>query len=317
MRRVLRSIAWVESTILFIFIGLLFYLSLPLDGKKNIHIDPDSIGGIITQLHQKGYDVGAIDRWALSLVGTPIPGWIYLGKTRIDRLELYGKLVSRRSHFKNITLIPGETTYFFLPQLAKTMDYNLTKLQQAYRELSPYPEAGILADTYRIPLHLGEKAAVRFLLSHSDKRYKRLAQEASLPWSPTTWQRTLTVASIIQKEAANNREMPLIASVIYNRIQLKMRLQMDGTLNYGRFSHTRITPKRIKKDRTTFNTYRHRGLPESPVCNVSVSAIKATLNPASTKYLYFMKNNHGTHDFSQTYKAHLKNVHERKNNTKE
>jgi UPF0755 protein len=317
MSNVLRNIAWVESTVLFIFIGLLFYLSLPLESKKNIHLDPATSEGIIAQLHQKGYDVGPLDLWLTRLIGTPIPGWVYLGKTRLDRLEFLVRLSSRSSHFKNITLIPGETTYFFLRQLAETLDYNITKLEQAYTANSSFPEAGILADTYHVPLHVRETGAIRLLLNLSMKRYKQWAHTYLNTWNPSEWLRILTIASIIQKEAANTQEMPLIASVIYNRIKLKMRLQMDGTLNYGRFSHRRITPKRIKKDRTTFNTYRHRGLPKSPVCNVSVSAIKAALNPASTKYLYFMKNAQGTHDFSQTYQAHLKNVHERKNNTKE
>ena len=288
---------------------------MPLEGKKNIHLDPDSTGGIITQLRQKGYDVGSIDRWTLTLLGTPLPGWVYLGKKRITRLELFGRILSRRSHFENITLIPGETTYFFLRQLADTMDLNATQLESAYHQLSPYPEAGILADTYHLPLHLKEKSVIRFLLSLSEKRYKSLALEAFGRWDLVSWQHTLTVASIIQKEAANAHEMPLIASVIYNRIKLKMRLQMDGTLNYGHYSHTRVTPKRIRTDQTTYNTYKHKGLPSAPVCNVSLAAIRAALHPASTKYLYFMKNDQGTHDFTVTYKGHLKNVHERKRET--
>jgi UPF0755 protein len=304
--------AWVESTVFLILIGLLFYLSLPLEGKKNIHLDPGSTGGIIAQLSQKGYDVGPVDLWLMRAIGTPIPGWVYLGKRRMNRLEFLIRLTARNAHFKNVTLIPGETTWIFLRQLAKTMEMNVTKLEEAYQEFSLFPEAGIVADTYHIPLHVREKGAVRLLLNLSLKRYKKLAVHHIEPWSIDEWQRILTVASIIQKEAASTAEMPRIASVIYNRIKLRMRLQMDGTLNYGRFSHTRVTPKRIKEDRTTFNTYRHRGLPDIPVCNVSTSAIKAALNPASTKYLYFMKNNLGTHDFSVTYKRHLKNVHERK-----
>ena len=51
------------------------------------------------------------------------------------------------------------------------------------------------------------------------------------------WFKILTIASIIQKEAANDAEMPLVASVIYNRLDKGMRLQMDGTLNYGIYSH--------------------------------------------------------------------------------
>ncbi len=249
-------------------------------------------------------------------MGNPLPGWVYLGKTRIDRLELLARITLRRSHYKPLTLIPGETRYFFLRQMAKKFDFNLTRLETEYDRLSPFPEAGILAETYHVPLHLQEKGALKLLIDLSMRRYRQQAVNAWGEWDPKRWQRILTIASIIQKEAANTAEMPHISSVIHNRLAKKMRLQMDGTLNYGRYSHTPVTPERIRTDTTSFNTYRHRGLPDSPICSVSLSAITAALHPAKTSYLYFMKNNRGTHDFSTTYKGHLKNVHERKHTTR-
>jgi UPF0755 protein len=91
-----------------------------------------------------------------------------------------------------------------------------------------------------------------------------------------------------------------------------MRLQMDGTLNYGRWSHVRVTPERIRDDNSTFNTYKHRGLPASPVCNVSEAAIRAALHPARSDYLYFFRNDRGTHDFSVSYRKHLKKVRKKR-----
>jgi UPF0755 protein len=87
-----------------------------------------------------------------------------------------------------------------------------------------------------------------------------------------------------------------------------MPLQMDGTLNYGRFSHIRVTPQRIKEDVTPYNTYKHKGLPQQPVCSVSKEAIVGVLNPAKTPYLYFMKQKNGAHAFSNSYKSHLQNI---------
>jgi len=292
--------------------GLLFYLSLPLHGPKNIYLEPADAGGIITQLAQKGYDVGPIDRWILSALGQPIGGWVYLGKHQIGRWELLVRIVTAKSHFSNVTLIPGETTVLFLDQLARARNLQAPLLQKYYHRFSPFPEAGILADTYHVPITLKEKGIMRMLTRLSLNRYRTLSRKSLGSWDPKTWQKILTIASIIQKEAAHTEEMPKIASVIFNRLKLHMRLQMDGTLNYGRYSHTRVTPQRIQNDRSTFNTYKHKGLPGSPVCNVSIAAIRAALHPASTTYLYFMKNDRGTHDFSRTYKGHLKNVKERR-----
>jgi len=297
---------------LFSLIGLLFYLSIPVEGKKNIHLKPASITGIISQLSQKGYEVGTIDKYLMIAIGKPQHGWIYLGKNKLHRLDFLYRLTSARSSFHKVTLVPGETTVIFMRQLAKQLDLNETKLIEQYQVQSDFKEAGILAESYHIPSTLKEKGILKYLLKYSNKVYKRLSIEQSDQWDKEGWNRILTVASIIQKEAANRAEMPIVASVIYNRLRENMRLQMDGTLNYGEYSHIKVTPKRIKGDQTTFNTYKHRGLPDYPVCAVSIHAIKAAMQPAKTDYLYFMKGKNGTHDFSKDYKSHLKHVKQKR-----
>ncbi|WP_292655715.1 endolytic transglycosylase MltG [Nitratifractor sp.] len=312
----MRWIDRLETIVLFVLLSFLYYLTLPVHPPKNLHLTDASIDSIIAKLQQKKVDVGPIDAWLLHTIGTPQKGWIYLGKTRMNRLEFLDKISSPDSRFKPVTLIPGETTLIFLDQLAKSLDRNATKLRQAFESLSPYHEAGILAESYNVPLRYDERHIINYLVNLTEQRYRRLADEAGIPYNPKKWREILTVASIIQKEAANRREMPIVASVIYNRLRKKMRLQMDGTLNYGRYSHVRVTPERIRDDNSTYNTYRHRGLPAAPVCNVSAAAIRAALHPAKTDYLYFFRNDKGTHDFFKTYKAHLKEVHKKRRELK-
>ena len=294
--------------VLFILIGLLFYLSIPVEGKKNIHLKPASISGIITQLSQKGYDVGSIDKYLMVAIGKPQHGWVYLGRKKLHRLDFLIRLTSAQSSFHKVTLLPGETTVIFLRQLAAQLKLSEVKLTEQYRTQSAFEEAGILAESYHVPSTLKEKGVIRYLLKYSTGVYKKLSVNLADVWDIKGWNRLLTVASIIQKEAANKSEMPLVASVIYNRLQKNMRLQMDGTLNYGEYSHIKVTPKRIKGDSSSYNTYKHRGLPDAPVCAVSIDAIKAAIHPARTKYLYFMRNSRGTHDFAEDYKTHLKNI---------
>jgi UPF0755 protein len=102
--------------------------------------------------------------------------------------------------------------------------------------------------------------------------------------------------------------MPIVASVIYNRLKKGMKLQMDGALNYGRYSHTKITAKRLRSDTSRYNTYKYKGLPPYPVCNVSFDAIKAAIFPAKTSYLYFVKLRNGKHSFSRRYSSHIRKV---------
>lgn len=112
----------------------------------------------------------------------------------------------------------------------------------------------------------------------------------------------------MQKEAADIGEMPLVSAVIYNRLKAKMPLQMDGSLNYGEFSHSKVTPERIRNDKSVYNTYKNRGIPPYPVGSASLDAILATIRPANVDYLYFVRDRStGKHSFSKTYKEHIKN----------
>jgi UPF0755 protein len=116
------------------------------------------------------------------------------------------------------------------------------------------------------------------------------------------------MASIIQKESNSVKEMPLISSVIYNRLEKNMRLQMDGTLNYGKYAHTIVTPERIRTDESLYNTYKHKGLPPAPLSTVSIEALESAYSPKSSDYLFFMLNKDGSHNFAATYAEHLVNI---------
>ena len=92
-----------------------------------------------------------------------------------------------------------------------------------------------------------------------------------------------------------------------------MKLQMDGTLNYGIYSHIKITPQRIREDESFYNTYKFEGLPKEAVCNVSLNAIRAAIFPAKTEYLYFVRDkNTGLHVFTTNLEAHNQIIEKQK-----
>jgi len=307
---VLRIISWIEWIILLFIIALLFYISIPVKTQKKITLPKGSTSeSIISQLALEGYDVGGIDQWLLARFGRIKSGEIRFKERTHGRIDFLHRLTQAKPPLYKITLIPGETTEIFLSQVAQKLDLNQSRLLDAYKTYAKYPEAAIAADTYLAPKKMNEAKLVKFMLKSSEHRYEKLSKAYFGDYNQTRWLRILTIASIIQKEAADTREMPLISSVIQNRLKKKMRLQMDGTLNYGKYSHTKVTPKRIREDNSTFNTYKHRGLPHSPIGSVSTAAIKAAIEPAKTEYLYFMRNRKtGKHDFSKTFKHHRRNI---------
>jgi len=276
---------------------------------QTVMLPKGSITKTINALNKQGYNLNKFDAYLIDyLMNKPKSGTLIIGGKRMSRIQFLQKLSSAKEAIDIITLIPGETLPLFFDEMAKNLKLDTKKLEMEYTTFSSYQEAGILPDTYHISKSSSEKSIIKTLVEQSEKRYRRMAIKSLNQYDKKEWLRILTIASIVQKEAANTKEMPVIASVIYNRLKIEMPLQMDGTLNYGHYSHTKVTPQRIKTDTTKFNTYAHKGLPPYPICSVSVKAIEASLNPQETNYLYFMRNKKGLHDFSKTYKEHLKNI---------
>ena len=122
----------------------------------------------------------------------------------------------------------------------------------------------------------------------------------------------VTLASIVEKETGRSDERSRVASVFYNRLKARMRLQSDPTIIYGLnggkggLGHG-ITQSE-KERPTPYNTYIVDGLPPGPIANPGRASLDATANPARTKDLYFVADGSGGHVFSENYAEHLKNV---------
>ncbi len=293
--------------------GLFFYtyhyLHTPVTLPKTIHIPKGSTQHLIAFLREQGIDLHFADRFLIRRYGMPQAGWIAFSKKRMNRAQFYHELTHAKAVLQKVTLIPGETTEILLQKLAESFDYNLTKLQQSYRNYAPYQEGVLLADSYQVPKGIDEEVLMHYLIHTSLKRHRQLAEKYLGKYDQKEWfTRVITTASVIQKESANIDEMPIVSAVIRNRLKKKMALQMDGTLNYGHYSHLKVTPKRIREDNTTYNTYRHKGLPKFPVSIVDENAIRSALKPSDDSYLYFVLGRDGKHCFSVSYKEHRRNI---------
>jgi len=296
---------------LVLLITLIFYISTPIKTTQTVTLPKGSITNTINYLKSEGYALTIIDTYLLAyfIDGKPRSGTLVIGEGEMNRLDFLHKLTNAKEAIDVITLIPGETLPIFLETIAKKYEFNLTKLNEGYHTFSRYKEAGIIPDTYHVSIDTNETQLMKILINQSEKKYKELSMKHFKKYDEKEWNRILTIASIVQKEAANKDEMPTVASVVFNRLKKDMALQMDGTLNYGKYSHVKVTAKRIKEDKSKFNTYANTGLPPYPICSVSLDAIKATLEPKKTNYLYFMRNKATkVHDFTDSYKEHLKNI---------
>lgn len=127
-----------------------------------------------------------------------------------------------------------------------------------------------------------------------------------------TSQQLISLASLVERETAVEDERPMVASVIYNRLDEDMPLQIDAAIVYARGGGSQsVTYDDLEID-SPYNVYQNTGLTPGPICSPSISSIQAAVNPADTSYLYYVLSsaNDGTHKFSETYDEFLTNRQE-------
>ena len=122
----------------------------------------------------------------------------------------------------------------------------------------------------------------------------------------------VTMASIIEKECSDVQERKIVSSVFMNRLKKRMRLESCATLIYaitggkGQSKFKRILRYKDLYRETPYNTYRKEGLPPTPIANPGKESIIAALHPMDTKYLFFVKKEHGLHSFSENFNQHVR-----------
>ncbi len=122
----------------------------------------------------------------------------------------------------------------------------------------------------------------------------------------------VTLASIVELEAAVSEEKPIIASVFWNRLRRGIPLQADPTVKYGVLIEKKIKKRKLTwrdlRKSTPYNTYTLKGLPKGPIANPGIDSLRAVLYPKKTDYLYFVSKGNGKHYFSKTLKEHNRAV---------
>jgi UPF0755 protein len=176
-----------------------------------------------------------------------------------------------------------------------------------FRKLSQSREGYLFPDTYIFDKNISAEALAGLM----EKRFREIVLpywEANRKATKYNLREIITLASIIEKEAARTEERPVISSVFHNRLKIKMALGADPTIKYILERPSKIVYYDQLKIKSPYNTYLNRGLPPGPICNPGLSSIQAAIYPAKTDYLYFVARKDGTHIFSANYREHLKAI---------
>ena len=307
LRKYKRLTLLLEGLLILLAFGILYNYYLPIGKEgKLVYFDVQDRQGVLQTLQENGYNITDWDLLLMPQHAIPKKGWYKITHTNEGRYHFFDQLNQNRVKSMKLRIYPGENSKELIQRLANDMKLDAKELKKYYQEHAQFKEANLLAGTYSIARDADANTTMAHLFSqtsHTIEKLKKIYHIDTL--TPQTLHTLLTVASIVQKESNNPQEMPLIASVIYNRLGRNMKLQMDGTLNYGKYSHTIVTPERIKTDTSRYNTYKFKGLPPAPLASVSAQALEAVMFPESTNYLFFMLDKKGGHNFSATYEEHL------------
>ncbi|MBQ8504487.1 MAG: endolytic transglycosylase MltG [Clostridia bacterium] len=171
-------------------------------------------------------------------------------------------------------------------------------------------EGYIFPDTYEFYKGESAESALARFLRNTDSK---LTQEYTLRATELgyTMDEIITLASIIQEEAGDPEEMPLVSSVLHNRIESPDygKLQCDVTINYVNecITNSPYLTGDTEKYKELYNTYKCDGLPAGAICNPGLAAIEAALYPADTDYFFFVTDKDWNYYYAETYSEHQRN----------
>ncbi|MCL5410403.1 MAG: endolytic transglycosylase MltG [Patescibacteria group bacterium] len=238
----------------------------------------------------------------------PLVTGYYNLSPNMTMLDIFNKVSSGDTNIVKITIPEG----YRAEQIAQVFDDKKITNYSSFVEAAKKHEGKLFPDTYFFPTGMSDIDIIKAMTANYEERTKDLQISDE----------DLIVASIVEREASKDEERPLIAGIYKNRIAIKMKLEADPTVQYGRdnleiknldsegkkqFKFWKpITSADYQTVDSPYNTYLISGLPPSPICNPGIKSIEGAINYSKHKYLYFLQNGGKIYP-SETLEGHNKN----------
>lgn len=312
-----------------------FLVLVPYGPAAETFVDiPAGVGtaGIATRLERAGV---IRSREAFLAMRRVEGGTLRAGEYRFEGAATLGEVyarVARGDVYTRALVIPEGFNIFDVARaveaagLGSAADFLAAERRETrlIADMSPHAtslEGYLFPDTYRFSRHATPAA----MLAAMVKRFRQVAAGLGLPTGPglptglglpagagtARTARTVTLASLVEKEVRVDAERPLVAGVFVNRMAVGMPLGTDPAVVYAALlaGTWRGTIHRSDLDADSpYNTYRHAGLPPGPIANPGVAALRAAMQPAHTEYLYFVADAQGHSRFSVDLREHARQV---------
>jgi UPF0755 protein len=238
------------------------------------------------------------------------------GEYRFDRpasvLDVYDRIARGDVFYYVLTIPEGQNMFDIAAAADKLKLFSASDFLRAARDTSsihdldpaaPTLEGYLFPSTYHLVRHTTPARLCQMMITRFREEWKQLDTSRDV-------HRSVTLASLIEREAHVSVDRPLISSVFQNRLKIGMKLDCDPTTIYAALLDGRYRGAIHKSDLASanpYNTYRNSGLPPGPIANPGRDSLLAAVHPADTQYLYFVlrPDGSGAHNFSKTISEHL------------
>lgn len=200
-------------------------------------------------------------------------------------------------------------------EIADILQKSLPTYNESWKKELIAHEGYLFPDTYLFPKDTDITTIVSVMKNTFENKYQQLTIKSTLSKKDI-----VTVASLIEREAKHPEDRPLVASVIYNRLDINMALQLDATVQYAistvtcrnAISPCNYWPRNITRNElllaSLYNTYKQPGLPPGPIANPGFASLQAAADPAKTNYLYYIADKNGINRYGETLAQHEANI---------
>ncbi len=180
-------------------------------------------------------------------------------------------------------------------------DYKLPDFIEVNEKRRYNLEGFLYPDTYMIEKGISADDIIEKMLKRFEEVINEIEKENNISLDDKEIYKIVTIASMIEKEAKVDSDRSLISSVIYNRLEKSMKLQLDATVLYALGEHLDVVLNKHLETDSPYNTYKYSGLPVGPIASPGIECIKAAIFPDNTDYIYYILQKDGTHYFTNSY----------------
>jgi len=197
-------------------------------------------------------------------------------------------------------------------EIAEILKDNIITYERFWKDELIQNEGYLFPDTYLIPKDANIALIISLMLDNFDNKYAVIKPNEKNQLSKND---SVILASLIEREAKFSEDQSFISSVIHNRLNIGMKLDVDATVQYAlgyqedkkTWWKKNLTLEDLKFN-SPYNTYINPGLPPKPIANPGLSSLQAALDPANTEYLYYISDKTGHNHYAKTLFEHNTNI---------